>query len=94
MLIKVIGVGTLTIILILMIFAIFYIFHVEIIEPNKNRKEMQEFFKYTDKEMKMKIWHSFKDYLTGLFVTLGLFLLTLSFVCFVGSMVMTLFNLK
>lgn len=94
MLIEIIGVGTLTVIFILMIFAIFYILHIEIIEPNKRRKEMQEFFKYTDKEMKMKIWYSFKDYLAGLLATLWILLLALSFIGFIGCIVITLLNLK
>lgn len=94
MIIKIMGVGTLTIISISMIFAIFYILYIEIIEPHKNRKEMQEFFKYTDKEMKMKIWYSIKAYFAGLLATAWIFLLVLSVIGFVGCIVVKLLNLE
>ena len=86
--------GTLIVFLILLIYVVLHIGYTELIEPSKRNKEMQEFFGYTDKQMKMKIWYSTKEFLIGSFIATWLFIVALSFICFVGSVVITVFNLK
>lgn len=86
--------GTLIVFLILLIYVVLHIGYTELIETIKNKKEAQEFFGYTDKQMKMKTWYSMREFLIGSLIAACVFILALSFIYLVGSIVIAIFNLK